>query len=1497
MKSSVVKKRKGFSILELSIGLSIGTMVLMGVGMTQSVNVKAVQKSKDIIFAQNKAIQIIEELRSVIRGGESSTESLDFFDDKKNYPSVLTTEKLQNSDPEVTAPSYTSSNVKTPLGNWKFVRHITVSKNSVDSKSRNVTVSIYYGDANNNPAGNALATLSSVLSTASSANIPTQVLDTYCLSILNQPGWWAEMVGLKKNFKDAVYDLKVKNPGLDYRFHFISKSAFGRDPYYAPYINDVFQTKDDTNIKFPYAYNGKIFDTKRSKETYYYNVPELLDDGMRLGIDGNKPVRNTWYQPNSSIANTNVYSAADQFNSAVRWPEEVAINKKFQDYFEKVKQKPNEYEPTYRKFLEDMLSTTDSFPKYRNIMVNNLHGELFPSIPLRNYSDPAKDPYNSENDKDLISGLGGSTIKSIYKRVVTHPEQLQYSIDSSSDRKIYLRVYPYLSKPNSTETGADKINNISIFIPTDDLVGGKSNNTNTQSYKSEASLNDRLAYFKITPDQIQQIKANLKVNYIDNEWQRRGGNLKGWVKITNKSSVSKTLNIGDIISYSPVISGFASKNSKFKILEISGGGTSKIMDAGTNYEFRVVSTSDDTTVLKQGSNFNFSTSYSGAISNSSNISKGALDGAVFSIEQSTLNTDKLKGIFEGSYEVIVNPAFDRFGTGIKKYQAGIMIKLYGSRAKHTQTTTGQGGLPTDKKLFGMEYIPSPLGTAMQGTAGSSFPKQGVSNFTNKFTSVISTGMTNIMGNGDYTGLYGRDLDSIGNQTKNTARWIISLNVGNANTSNYSNVLKNFQDSIMSVETRIGNNLNTGLSINQTPNPYNADINQTVLKENTDFDYEYVKINDLNVAEGCESNNIDCGLSSPYQSIKDLELNQNVLSNLSRTYVWLGNAYLPETEKYQMSGDPRHNPYIDVLEKNWINFYFSRNGEATSTSSYINTTTAFYPNLDPTKYTTTGFYYSKTVTDISKSFKLFRDALVKTNSIYNSLIGFSFFYYALGGEVGSNGDSVNFLAKGIPYNGLDANIGQTENNNEIMPDKASARIIGSNDGKWVSLPWLGELYPDTKFGSISSADTDISWANYGNLPAMISSNGNYFSRQKYTNSFKSISNDENTATQLSDTVFSQKLADNGSKVFFHGSGDGTTSASFSHYYADLTSGTLSNTGKNLVSNYGLIMPDTIEVPRPFNFSASSSGIPLWSFYNSEHNTLKMIGNAGTFINSFSTTSDKDAMFYKANDNTRAGSAPIMIDASIYKPFERNRGYVIINGLKSQGLEAGTIISRYSLMSMLHTYLRTGNTTEITTNTGILKNRSIMTERTEILDDSNAKKILSYNNTTKYTPREGSDVSSVRYPSGMPIYWKTNWRKWNNTKYSADYSNTWKEHNIKVLYNILISDNNGSTWRYLKNDGVISSEFATAGKLSRFSDNVIATISESDYTDSEVFNDMGANINIPSSVKSIKMNLDAFSSGPIIIRIEGHRIDDYLGADAELPNNYTYHQRAINIKKEL
>ena len=108
------------------------------------------------------------------------------------------------------------------------------------------------------------------------------------------------------------------------------------------------------------------------------------------------------------------YVLADQFNHGLRHPDEVALfNTRVAAGLESADA------PTFRLLLDDM-SLRPAL--YRNAIVINLHGELFPFPPVRNYSDAAKNPGAYPN-----------------VRVVTHPERLR----TGNGDPLKLRVYSY----------------------------------------------------------------------------------------------------------------------------------------------------------------------------------------------------------------------------------------------------------------------------------------------------------------------------------------------------------------------------------------------------------------------------------------------------------------------------------------------------------------------------------------------------------------------------------------------------------------------------------------------------------------------------------------------------------------------------------------------------------------------------------------------------------------------------------------------------------------------------------------------------------------------------------------------------------------------------------------------------------------------------------------------------------------------------------------------
>jgi hypothetical protein len=252
------------------------------------------------------------------------------------------------------------------------------------------------------------------------------VYDVYFLAIENLPAWWGDSNVIAATVKKVVQDLRIRNPGLEIRQHWITRMAYGRDPNYAPYINKALYT-DDAPMPYAYIYPGKVHGFSGT-DAFYYDPKRIQG---RINVDGT--IQN-W---NAASPSPLQYSLADQFNHAVRYPDELAL------YQAAVNATPSGQSPpeiSWRMLIEYMNTRPDIIA---NALIVNLHGELLPFPPIRNYSDAAKDPVGSPNI-----------------RVVTHPEQLHYGSLSGSNWAA-LRVYAYLAG-NSTATS---VPSISLWLP------------------------------------------------------------------------------------------------------------------------------------------------------------------------------------------------------------------------------------------------------------------------------------------------------------------------------------------------------------------------------------------------------------------------------------------------------------------------------------------------------------------------------------------------------------------------------------------------------------------------------------------------------------------------------------------------------------------------------------------------------------------------------------------------------------------------------------------------------------------------------------------------------------------------------------------------------------------------------------------------------------------------------------------------------------------------
>lgn len=516
-KKGILKRiqQKGFSMVEVMVAASILAVSVASVSALQSQVYQQVRRTNDRSFAAQKATQMFEELRSFVQANrEEPLKSLqDYFSNgASEYVPTLTTEKRPDqSDPNNHHKDFylqpndpLSANTKVQ-NHWKFVRQVLVEPVPSDENARHVTVKVWYADqSGTNPINEdmPLAVISGILKTNIEQTPPTQVYDIYALGLENVSGWWVDVSTLRPIFDRTLDDLAARNPGLEFRKHYISRLGYGRDPFYTPYINTADDLRD-TNTPFVYMYPGNISksaNNNRVTEVYVDNVIK----GRRINDDTSQQYdifkKDDAQDPNPDNASGNYrgYALADQYNTDMRYPDEMATYNRLNTQYKTTHAGASDLEPSLRMLLEGMHSDPE---KYRNSMIANLHGELLPMPPIRNYSDPAKIPCDETFDsdttdsvitnhcldpKETLSDTSRATNMDEWRysnmRVVTHPENIYYQNSAPIKLRVYayetrrlgdssLPTWPSNTDPTSTQYKQDidrsTIEKTSIFIPTD----------------------------------------------------------------------------------------------------------------------------------------------------------------------------------------------------------------------------------------------------------------------------------------------------------------------------------------------------------------------------------------------------------------------------------------------------------------------------------------------------------------------------------------------------------------------------------------------------------------------------------------------------------------------------------------------------------------------------------------------------------------------------------------------------------------------------------------------------------------------------------------------------------------------------------------------------------------------------------------------------------------------------------------------------------------------
>jgi Tfp pilus assembly protein PilE len=416
--------QSGYTLVELAIAALILAALASTVIMARSFMAKTTEKNAEKAFATQKAVQMVEELRSLVNGGEGGVTILDNYGDGTQYNKMLTTDK------SVTVASDPLSGNKAMGAGWKYWRQVEVTNVANDPFARIVTATVYKcSDTDPAKPGLLLAQTGAILRTITTVTPPSQVLDVYAIAISNTVGWFTLMPQMAPAFSQAVSDLENRNPGLDIRAHFITQSGFGRDFLYQPFINGT-KNAETYAMPFVYFYPGEVEDTSLTpgNPDVFFSEPELKQDGNIQDDLGSQTL-------GTNYPTGNGYAVCDYYNHDLRYPDELAMYQAVSQYAVNNGQTPPEI--TLRMLLEQMNSQPQSF---LNAILVSMHGEVLPLVALRNWSDPAKDPGNMLGQGLVANSGWPAGSNSMNMRVVTHPTLIHFPSESAG---ITLRAYAY----------------------------------------------------------------------------------------------------------------------------------------------------------------------------------------------------------------------------------------------------------------------------------------------------------------------------------------------------------------------------------------------------------------------------------------------------------------------------------------------------------------------------------------------------------------------------------------------------------------------------------------------------------------------------------------------------------------------------------------------------------------------------------------------------------------------------------------------------------------------------------------------------------------------------------------------------------------------------------------------------------------------------------------------------------------------------------------------
>ncbi|HLQ36852.1 MAG TPA: hypothetical protein VK348_03560, partial [Planctomycetota bacterium] len=467
---------------------------------------------------------------------------------------------------------------------------------------------------------------------------------------------------------------------------------------------------------------------------------------------------------------------------------------------------------------------------------------------------------------------------------------------------------------------------------------------------------------------------------------------------------------------------------------------------------------------------------------------------------------------------------------------------------------------------------------------------------------------------------------------------------------------------------------------------------------------------------------------------------NAPENLSVTYAWWADTKeaVPITERSQFIGDPRHNPYKDLLKVNAFTNPAPNFPDGYNWFHASNSGGGFTPYVGLNAANLFAGWRGVMNVDVPRFFQMVRKALVKSNCVYTTLTGFSYYYVGNGNDIGY--DSANGYPSSIPVEltpfGAPGTRGYVDN---ITGARSLVRAPGA--GYWVGLPWLGELYPDSQYTNLWMRP-DANGKPQGNLPAGTAANQYW---QAQMNSAYAGSNRVAFGTTLISPI--QRTSTEGCVSLFNIGNSGST---FHHQFCDGTFGARTATGTEVATNYNFSMPTSPPISRPFGVATNGAGSTGDEFSLAPYSAERFVGTM------FKT--------YYSHPTGQTGSGVVkLVDTA-----NTNAAYIVVNGIDRTVASGSTFIAKWAMLSLVHSSLEAGSTT----NTLRIKELP----RAEITFPT--------------------DITELQNPTNVAITTNVTWKRWDGLDYTK--TGTFAEAESELDYVLTYSNDGGSRWYYVQDD---------------------------------------------------------------------------------------------------